>query len=137
MLTQAMEISGLEGNFRITCESVMRVLRQNRSSVMALLEAFVYDPLVNWRLNALKGKRAAGFASKKTAQADESRMSGSYGILASLSESGASPGTQPQHTTLVVLVQAGVLTLSSGGRRDVRVVDSQPAQAPIHGLRRR
>lgn len=42
--------TGIEGNFRSTCESVMRVLRGNRESVMAVLEAFVYDPLINWRL---------------------------------------------------------------------------------------
>ena len=28
----------------------MGVLRHNRYSVMAMLEAFVYDPLINWRL---------------------------------------------------------------------------------------
>lgn len=28
----------------------MRVLRSNKDSVMAMLEAFVYDPLINWRL---------------------------------------------------------------------------------------
>ena len=50
MLTNAMEVSGIEGNFRSTCESTMGVLRHNRHSVMAMLEAFVYDPLINWRL---------------------------------------------------------------------------------------
>lgn len=29
----------------------MRVLRSNKDSVMAVLEAFVYDPLLNWSLN--------------------------------------------------------------------------------------
>ena len=28
----------------------MSVLRENKDSVMAVLEAFVYDPLLNWRL---------------------------------------------------------------------------------------
>ncbi|CAB40167.2 TORC1 serine/threonine protein kinase Tor2 [Schizosaccharomyces pombe] len=50
MLVNAMEVSGIEGTFRITCEHVMRVLRTNKESVMAVLEAFVYDPLINWRL---------------------------------------------------------------------------------------
>ncbi|KAJ3362692.1 phosphatidylinositol kinase- protein kinase tor1 [Allomyces javanicus] len=50
MLINAMEVSGIEGSFRITCEHVMRVLRENKDSVMAVLEAFVYDPLINWRL---------------------------------------------------------------------------------------
>lgn len=50
MLKNAMEVTGIEGTFRRTCESVIRVLRINRDSVMAVLEAFVYDPLVYWRL---------------------------------------------------------------------------------------
>jgi FKBP12-rapamycin complex-associated protein len=50
MLTNAMEVTGIEGNFRRTCMSVMTVLRENKDSVMAVLEAFVYDPLLNWRL---------------------------------------------------------------------------------------
>ncbi len=28
----------------------MRVLRSNKESVTAMLEAFVHDPLINWRL---------------------------------------------------------------------------------------
>jgi serine/threonine-protein kinase mTOR len=28
----------------------MRVLRQNKESLMAVLEAFVYDPLIGWKL---------------------------------------------------------------------------------------
>ncbi|KAA8545738.1 hypothetical protein F0562_020811 [Nyssa sinensis] len=50
MLVKAMEVSGLEGNFRSTCENVMQVLRTNKHSVMAMMEAFVHDPLINWRL---------------------------------------------------------------------------------------
>ena len=52
MLVAAMEVSGIEGTFRCTADSVMRVLRENKESVMAVLEAFVYDPLINWRLLA-------------------------------------------------------------------------------------
>ena len=37
---------------------VMSVLRENRDSVMAMLEAFVYDPLISWRL--LTNADAAG-----------------------------------------------------------------------------
>lgn len=50
MLVRAMEASGVEGTFRITSEETLKVLRSNKDSVMAVLEAFVYDPLINWRL---------------------------------------------------------------------------------------
>lgn len=39
MLTYAMEVSNIEGTYRTVCEAVMLVLRQNKESVMAVLEA--------------------------------------------------------------------------------------------------
>ena len=50
MLINAMEVTGIDGTYRMTCESVMTLLRHNKDSVMAMLEAFIYDPLLNWRL---------------------------------------------------------------------------------------
>jgi serine/threonine-protein kinase mTOR len=50
MLTNCMGVGGLNGTFQMNCEKVMGVLRENRDSVMAMLEAFVYDPLISWRL---------------------------------------------------------------------------------------
>ncbi|XP_077998557.1 serine/threonine-protein kinase mTOR-like [Glandiceps talaboti] len=79
MLTNAMEVTGIDGNFRITCESVMEVLRENRDSVMAVLEAFVYDPLLNWRLmdtGAPKGKRSKGRSDTMSAAASHSATTG-------------------------------------------------------------
>ena len=49
MLVNAMEVSGIEGNYRSVCEAVLRVLRRNSDSVMTMLEASVHDPL-SWRL---------------------------------------------------------------------------------------
>jgi FKBP12-rapamycin complex-associated protein len=45
-----LQVSGTEGNFRCTCEKVMSVLRDYRDSLIAMLEAFVHDPLISWRL---------------------------------------------------------------------------------------
>jgi FKBP12-rapamycin complex-associated protein len=50
MLVNALEVSGIEGTFRIISELVMKTMRENKESVMAVLEAFVHDPLINWRL---------------------------------------------------------------------------------------
>lgn len=50
MLTTTMGDAGIEGTYRVNCERTMRVIRDNRDSVMAMLEAFVYDPLISWRL---------------------------------------------------------------------------------------
>ena len=38
MLVKALEASGIEGNYRNTCEIVMKVLRDNKESMMAVLE---------------------------------------------------------------------------------------------------
>jgi len=50
MMVNAMGVSGVEGNFRCACEATMGVLRQQKDSVMAMLEAFMHDPLLNWGL---------------------------------------------------------------------------------------
>jgi hypothetical protein len=51
-MTQSMQaalgLTGVEGTFRSSCEHVMRVLRRNKETLLTLLEAFVYDPLVDW-----------------------------------------------------------------------------------------
>ena len=39
---------GLQGTFRIASEHVMKTLRKGRETLLTLLEAFVYDPLVDW-----------------------------------------------------------------------------------------
>ncbi len=68
MMVKAMEVSGIEGNFRKTAENTMRVLRQNKESLMAVLEAFVHDPLMSFHLLTAKyitGKTAGHDKGKK------------------------------------------------------------------------
>ena len=50
MLTYAMEVSNIEGSYRTTCEHVMRVLRSNKESVMAVLEAVSPDNFPSFHL---------------------------------------------------------------------------------------
>lgn len=50
MLINAMEVTGLDGVYNYTAERVLRMLRTNQESLLAVLEAFVYDPVINWRL---------------------------------------------------------------------------------------
>lgn len=71
MLVKAMEVSGIEGNFRSTCENVMQVLRTNKDSVMAMMEAFVHDPLINWRLFTLPDPGPGHTRSTGTGNPDE------------------------------------------------------------------
>ncbi|KAL1122375.1 hypothetical protein AAG570_003780 [Ranatra chinensis] len=83
MLVNAMEVTGIEGTYRRTCESVMTVLHRNKDSLMAVLEAFVYDPLLNWRLMestvvTSKGKRGK---SQPQPQPDSTQSSQEQGHL--------------------------------------------------------
>ncbi|ERT00909.1 Atypical/PIKK/FRAP protein kinase [Sporothrix schenckii ATCC 58251] len=65
MLTYAMEVSNIEGSFRITSVHVMRVLRANKDSVMAVLEAFIHDPLLTWRLTNAQSPAGPNFQSER------------------------------------------------------------------------
>jgi PI-3-kinase-related kinase SMG-1 len=50
-MQRALGITGVEGSFRTACEQSLRVLRRNKETLLTLLEAFVYDPLVDWTTN--------------------------------------------------------------------------------------
>ena len=66
MLRAAMECGGLAGSYEATCTLTMATLRKNKNSAMALLEAFVYDPLINWRLLEQKSTLTATGATNTT-----------------------------------------------------------------------
>ncbi|KOC68709.1 Serine/threonine-protein kinase SMG1 [Habropoda laboriosa] len=48
----ALGVTGVEGIFRLACEHTLRVMRRGRETLLTLLEAFIYDPLVDWRAGA-------------------------------------------------------------------------------------
>uniref|UniRef100_A0A1B6CNV0 non-specific serine/threonine protein kinase n=1 Tax=Clastoptera arizonana TaxID=38151 RepID=A0A1B6CNV0_9HEMI len=47
-LRAALGVTGVEGMFRLSCEHVLKVMKKGRETVLTLLEAFVYDPLIDW-----------------------------------------------------------------------------------------
>eukprot|EP01012_Entosiphon_sulcatum_P046293 TRINITY_DN6213_c0_g1_i2.p1 TRINITY_DN6213_c0_g1~~TRINITY_DN6213_c0_g1_i2.p1 ORF type:complete len:3158 (+),score=468.32 TRINITY_DN6213_c0_g1_i2:1235-9475(+) len=54
IMQTALGPQGTSGVFKNTCEAVLEVLRNRRFMLVMLLEAFVYDPLVEW--TALKAE---------------------------------------------------------------------------------
>lgn len=48
ILNNELLISYSKGAFRYSCEEVLKILRKGRETLLTLLEAFVYDPLVDW-----------------------------------------------------------------------------------------
>lgn len=65
MLTFAMEVSNIDGSFKLSSEAVMRVIRDNKESLMAVLEAFIHDPLLNWRLGNRDSPPEPSFPSER------------------------------------------------------------------------
>ena len=47
-MVDALGVTSYEGVFRRVCEITLRVARSNKDALMSVLEAFVYDPLVEW-----------------------------------------------------------------------------------------
>ncbi|XP_014248245.1 serine/threonine-protein kinase SMG1 isoform X2 [Cimex lectularius] len=47
-LRAALGVTGIEGIYRQTCERVLEVLKSGQETLLTLLEAFVYDPLIDW-----------------------------------------------------------------------------------------
>ena len=51
MMVRSMEaVASVEGAFKASCNDTMTLLRENRRSILSLLETFLYDPLVEWEL---------------------------------------------------------------------------------------
>ncbi|XP_038206209.1 serine/threonine-protein kinase SMG1 [Zerene cesonia] len=64
-LVTALGVTGVEGIFRLACEHVIRTMRRGRETLLTLLEAFVYDPLVEWG----GGRRRRGARHVRAARA--------------------------------------------------------------------
>lgn len=40
---------GVEGFFRIACELTLKVIREQKNTMLGVLKTFVHDPLVDWQ----------------------------------------------------------------------------------------
>ncbi|RNF23661.1 phosphatidylinositol 3-kinase tor2 [Trypanosoma cruzi] len=63
MLRNALDVSGVDGAFRTIAETAMWVLRDGSHSVLAILEAFIQDPLISWRLMNRPGEEPQASAN--------------------------------------------------------------------------
>ncbi|KAL7335617.1 hypothetical protein PS15p_201064 [Mucor circinelloides] len=50
----ALGITGVDGQFKAAAEETLRVLRKHKEVLITLLDAFVYDPLVDWESEAME-----------------------------------------------------------------------------------
>ncbi|KAK4695205.1 serine/threonine-protein kinase mTOR, partial [Lecanoromycetidae sp. Uapishka_2] len=107
MLTYAMEVSNIDGSYKVSAESVMRVIRDNKESLMAVLEAFVHDPLLNWRLGHRETPAEPSFPSER-------RQSIVGDLEAAQHER---PRTNSYRVRRLSALQAGVLDAQEGTER--------------------
>ena len=124
MLTNAMEVSGIEGNFRSSCESVMQVLRDNRDSLMAMLGAFIHDPLICWRLLATNEGTTGTSATGENSSASSSLKNGTRTSLKSggLESFSTLPTTVPDTPPLPEEEFTAVITTSSSSSIEVSTI---------------
>lgn len=57
-LVDGMGVTGYEGVFRRVCEISMRVLRDNKDTLLNVLESFVHDPLLDWNKSENRQRNA-------------------------------------------------------------------------------
>ncbi|KAH0794831.1 PIKK family atypical protein kinase [Histomonas meleagridis] len=48
LLVNALEVTRVDGTFRVCCENIMKILRRNNEQILGLLDVFIYDPLLQW-----------------------------------------------------------------------------------------
>ncbi|KAH7063591.1 hypothetical protein B0J12DRAFT_643289 [Macrophomina phaseolina] len=68
-LVDAMGYSGVEGVFRRCCEFTLDTLRDERDSIMTILNVLRYDPLYSWSVSPLKAKKMQEAAAQNEAAA--------------------------------------------------------------------
>lgn len=74
MVRNPLDVSQLNGAFRSFCETSMSVLRKERDSMLALLQAFIHDPLISWRLVATSGSDPEGSTQDESTAEEEGRL---------------------------------------------------------------
>jgi len=116
ILINAMECCGVEGTFRQICEATMSLMRQNKDSLMAILETFLYDPLISMRI--IEGDHN-GPGGQDNVEANISY----YKVSSQVSSQGA-PQVTPQVAPRVAPIQAQHSTL------DYRLLEDGASKNP-------
>ncbi|KKY23516.1 putative ataxia telangiectasia mutated [Diplodia seriata] len=78
-VVDAMGYSGVEGVFRRCCEFTLDTLRDERDSIMTILNVLRYDPLYSWSVSPLKAKKMQEEAQKEAEGNNKSEGGGAVG----------------------------------------------------------
>lgn len=69
-IVDGLGVTGVEGVFRIACEVTLQLLRDNKDSLMSVLDAFIHDPLVEWEDEKRKLEREPSRRNQVKASVD-------------------------------------------------------------------
>ena len=50
MIVRALGVTGVEGVYRMTCEKILFLLKNNKDSLLAILSALIHNPLISYKL---------------------------------------------------------------------------------------
>ena len=78
MMVGILEPCGVEGYYRHTCLATLDVLRKKnaKNSLMSMMEAFLYDPLIRWKLLAAEQLRVIRNERQQDASAPMAQSAG-------------------------------------------------------------
>ncbi|KAK8899019.1 hypothetical protein M9Y10_001315 [Tritrichomonas musculus] len=82
MIVNAFDCAGIDGLFRTTCEEVMNVLRQHKTSIIAQLEIFVHEPVFSTSTAAILAAARAQPSSNSFSSSTGTSSSSSTTITA-------------------------------------------------------
>ncbi|KAF9298818.1 Serine/threonine-protein kinase smg1 [Mortierella antarctica] len=105
-------VTGVEGNFRVGCEQTMKVMRKNKEILVTLLEAFVYDPLVDWQIEAPTTTTTTTMATP-TGPAGQGRLGQGGGGAVLENESGVSMSSRSLASSRRRLSNDSIMSTSS------------------------
>ncbi|KEG12679.1 putative target of rapamycin (TOR) kinase 1 [Trypanosoma grayi] len=126
MLVKAMEMGGIEGLFRHGCITVMGVLREEGSSLLALLEAFVHDPLVSWWRDETETDKSRN---------QEHSVSQTASVTDSLRADHQEYGVGSLHTTQRSMQRWGAMPHADTQGREAALQQTRKAQSVVNRIK--
>lgn len=125
LLVRALGITGVDGVYRLTCELVMKNLRRHCENLLSILEAFIYDPLINWRLTNV------GEGEHSSSCGEATGLPAYGGLLDTVETITREPPMQLSFTVLKMRDLMGALTVDQLNEEETRNMQGDKALARV------
>ncbi|ORC93803.1 putative phosphatidylinositol 4-kinase [Trypanosoma theileri] len=125
LLVRALGISGVDGVYRLTCELVMKNLRRHCENLLSILEAFIYDPLINWRLANV------GEGDRSSSRVESQAKTGDNHVLAPAEKTAEDPQMQLSYSVMKVREPVAAVTVDQMNEEETRNMQGDLALARV------